>query len=68
MYRLTVHVVEVMDLYDITAVLLEDSEGSGWARLATTHATETLADDDSQMDPFARILCAIGQWANSTIR
>lgn len=68
MYRLTVHVVEVMDLYDVTAVLLEDQGEGGWQRLATTHATETLSDDDSQMDPFQRILCAIGQWANSTIR
>lgn len=68
MYRLSVHVVEVMDLYDITAVLLEDTEHAGWQRLATTHATETLADDDSQLDAFQRILCAIGQWANSSIR
>lgn len=68
MYRLTVHAVEIMDLYDITATLLEDQGPEGWQRIATTHDTVSLGPEDSQLDSFQRILCAIAQWSNRTIQ
>lgn len=68
MYRLSLTVVEILDLYDVTAVLLSDEEGDGWQRIATTSDTLSLNDGDSQLDPFARILAATKQWSIRAIQ
>jgi hypothetical protein len=68
MYRLLVTVVQVMDLYDVTAVLLADYDnGEGWQPIA--RRSDTLSDPlDGSGDPFHSILGALRLWSDMTIR
>jgi hypothetical protein len=68
MYRLTVTVVEVMDLYDIHATLWDTSDVTG-ATERISHSHSTLGSDPlAALDPFASILYAIKQWSEMTIQ
>lgn len=67
MYRLTVQVVQVMDLYDVSATLFEDQGPDlGWHAVA--HRSDTLSWSVSGSgDPFHSILEALRLWSEMTI-
>jgi hypothetical protein len=67
MYRITVNVVEWMDLYDVHCTLWETSMETGTTeRISTSHATVS-GDPWGNSDPFASIISALREWANMTI-
>lgn len=67
MYRMTVTIVEVMNLYDVHATLWDTSDVTGATeRISHTH-TSIPGDRSPYVDPFASILNAIREWAEMTI-
>lgn len=67
MYRLTVQVVQVMDLYDVTATLFEDQGPDvGWHAVAQRSDTVAWSLSGSG-DAFHSILEALRLWSEMTI-
>jgi hypothetical protein len=67
MYRLTLTVVQVMDLYECHATLWDTSPLGFTEQVAQSHMTVHLPAQGWSRDEFADILSAVRQWSDRAI-
>lgn len=68
MIRAILTVTQVMDLWDISLAILEQSEEDGQWRPIAAATDSLLADPDLNHDPVHSLLKAIVQWSVMTIQ
>ena len=68
MYRISVHVVEIMDIYDIHASLWETTDDGVTSLLAVQHDSVPAVAYPLSTDAFGSIINAIREWSFRAIQ